>query len=76
MARQFGAHTALAEDQSLTPSTHLEWLKTDRYSSPRESDTLFWPLWAQIQIPTHKHIIKVKQIFLKKKIQQLKKEQP
>lgn len=75
MAQEFGAHTALAEDQSLAHSTHLEWLKTDRYSSPRESDTLFWPLWAQIQIPTHKYIIKVKQIFFKK-IQQLKKEQP
>lgn len=66
MAQQFEAHTALADDQSLAPSAHMEWLKTDRYTSPRESDTLFWTLWAQIQIATHKHIIKVKQIFLKK----------
>lgn len=65
MAQQLGIHTPLSEDKSLTPSTHMEWLKIDCNSSPMESDTLFWlfGLCTQQLIPAHKDITKTKQIL-------------
>lgn len=56
--------TPLAEDWTLGPSTHVDWLTAAFNYSFRRSDALFLPLWApalvctHVGISTHVHTIK------------------
>lgn len=47
-AQQLRMLTAPVEDQSSVPSTHVSQLITAHNFGSRDSDSLFWPLYASI----------------------------
>lgn len=74
---QWSRALGLSKDQSSFPSTYSRRLTTSLKSSSRNSNILFWPLWApgyesgaqmyvQVKHP-HAHKTKLKNNFLKKK---------
>lgn len=68
MALQLRAHTTPAEDLSLVPRTHIEWVTIVYNSSSRGHETLFSSPKASALTPTHLHINTNKYTKLKDKI--------
>lgn len=56
MAHPFKALAALAEDESVPPSTHIRWLRITCDSSSGGSDAFSWPMWV---LHTCVHIKKI-----------------
>jgi hypothetical protein len=77
MAQWLRTHSILARNQNSGPSIHIKWVTAASHSSFRGPGALFWsaralqPHARPLHPPTHIHIIKNLEKFLKKQTTKL-----